>query len=76
VIVKKVAGLGKNNGTVIVMIVVLVAIISLISFEPVITAQVTTEQMCVRNFYYCIEQTDIPVELCLDYHIRCVNIGP
>lgn len=75
-ILKKVAGLGKNNGTVILMIVALVAIISLISFEPVITAQVSTEQMCVRNFYYCIEDTELPVEVCLDYHTRCVAVGP
>ena len=75
-ILKKVVGLGKNNGTVILMIVALVAIISLISFEPVITAQVSTEQMCVRNFYYCIEDTELPVEVCLDYHTRCAAVGP
>ena len=68
----------NNMCLIIVAIVAIIAIIVLIVItqggEP--DGALSAETTCYRNFYYCLEQTDVPVEDCLDVQADCLVIGP
>ena len=68
-----------NMCLIIVAIAAIIAIIVLIAItqrggEP--DGALSAETTCYRNFYYCLEQTDVPVEDCLDVQANCLAIGP
>lgn len=67
-----------NTGTIIVALVAIAAIMSLVLFmqNDGPHAALSAEGTCYRNFYYCVEQTTVPVDDCLDVQADCLSAGP